>query len=361
MYIGIVNKRLEGKGMIFEKDDMYLINENIKTKFENHFTKIGLNNVIEFKPINKVFEKYENNNSSTVLIIRSGGIGDIIALSSICTQLTGKSIIFLTQKQYKPVFDWFQNDRIRVVDFNEPMFSGSVTKFILNSRSIKLIDFDGVIENGSDENWYKIFYRSIGVNSTELRPALRTHRGTQIPSNINKSIHSILVCHKASANMRTMAFQDIYTAIQETKYKDSNIYVHTGNITPKDSEFIKSVKDEKIKIISAPGVKEFLLDCYDADLVLSVDTAAIHFREGIQKPAIGFYASFTAECRTLGYRFTKGVNITSGCDLQPCFLHQTVLNQVCPRSEKDSMFAPCLDSRINKSVVEQIIKAINNY
>jgi ADP-heptose:LPS heptosyltransferase len=361
MYIGIVNKKLIGKGIVFEKDDMYLFNETMKNKFENHFSKVGLKDVVDFLHINEAFDRFERNNSSTVLIIRSGGIGDIIALSSVCNLLYGKKIIFLTNKTYKPVFSWFLNDRIKVVDFNEPLLSGSVTRFVLNSRSIKRVNFDGVIEEGSSKNWYQIFYDSIGISSNELRPALRTYRGTQLPSNIDKSRYSVLICHRASANMRSMSFQNMYTALLETKFSNSNIYVHVGNLSNEDNEFIKLVDDERIKIIKAEGVKEFLLDVFDADMVLSVDTAAIHFREGIQKPAIAFYASFTAECRTLGYKYTKGVNITSTCDLQPCFLHQTVIGQVCPRSEKESVFAPCLDHRVNKSVIEQIVKAINNY
>ena len=87
-----------------------------------------------------------------------------------------------------------------------------------------------------------------------------------------------------------------------------------------------------------------------AKFVISVDTSAIHFREGIGKPALGLYGAFSADSRTKYYKFTKSIDIKSNCDIQPCFLHE----KQCPKITTEK-FAPCLSTNILTNELQDII------
>ncbi len=359
MYVGVWLKQIKAPGYEFNPGDMYLVSPEMRFKFQESFKKNNIENAIKYAELNHVFEQYKFDNANTVMIVRTGGIGDIVALSSICEYLTGKNIIFITSEAMKPVFNWYSNQRVRVVSFNEPVFSGGLTDLMLRSGTIKRMYCDGIIENGETDNWYKVFFDNIGVNSSTdwWRPSMRTIRTTQKPSNISKEKKSILICPRASANMRSMSFETLYDAVKPL-FPDANIYVHSGNVT---EEEITWIADSNVKVIKALDVKEFLLDVYDADLVVSVDTGALHFREGICKPAVGLYSSFNTYSRTVGYKFTKSYDIVSRCDLQPCFIHQTEWDQVCEKSKIGSKVAPCLDRKINKTLVDQITEALKDF
>jgi ADP-heptose:LPS heptosyltransferase len=149
-----------------------------------------------------------------------------------------------------------------------------------------------------------------------------------------------------------MRFQDIYESlIKLIGDLDINIYIHRRNIRPIDQEFIDQVDDDRIKIINAENLNKFFLDVFDATLSISVDTAQFHFREGIEKPAVGLYGPFPYECRTKYYKYTLSMNIESKCPNMPCFIHVKSSESICDfqqnlidnnqYDDKWRMTAPC--------------------
>ena len=169
-----------------------------------------------------------------------------------------------------------------------------------------------------------------------------------------------------------MKFQDIYESLIECiGSKDVNIYIHILNTTEQDLEYIKNLNDNRVKIIKAETLEQFFLDAFDVDLVLSVDSAIHHFREGIEKPSIGLYGPFPMECRNKYFRYTKSINIKSDCPNMPCFIHVRKANEICNfqqklhdekiYDEKNRMVAPCCCNDYNKTVKEQIINECKSY
>jgi ADP-heptose:LPS heptosyltransferase len=127
-----------------------------------------------------------------------------------------------------------------------------------------------------------------------------------------------------------MRFQDIYEfLIKIIKDADVNIYIHARNLRKNDMDFIENVNDDRIKVIEAKSLNMFFLDVFDADLSISVDTAQFHFREGVEKPAIGIYGPFPYECRTKYYKYTKSIDIKSKCPNMPCFIHVKSADSIC--------------------------------
>jgi len=242
------------------------------------------------------------------------------------------------------------------------------------NKKYKPIYFEGIIEN-SKENWFNLQYKVIGsttFNTKYGRPMLKTKRINNNPSNIDLNKPSILVNPRSTAIIRSMRFQDIYESIISCiGDNDVNIYVHDRNLRQFDNDFITMTNDKRIKIISAKSLSQFFLDAFDATLSISVDTAQFHFREGVEKPAIGLYGPFPYECRTKYYIHTKSLNIISDCPNMPCFIHVKAPDAICEFQQKliDSKeynnkfreVAPCCCNEWNNTVQKQIVNNFKDY
>ena len=314
-----------------------------------------------------VIVPFEYGDKENLFIMRPGAIGDVIAISCLRNLMPDKVFLFITNLDQYPVLDWWQLPPQYVRTYKEPLFTK--VDLVAWAGILKYThgySWGGEVENGSHQNWYEIIFKVIAMNnpSPELcRPFLRKDRISKTPSSIQKiqkefdySVKSILLCPRASSNMRCISFEDLFNSVKPLA-KDSLLFVHEKNLTNQDKLFIYMIRDLCICIISAPTVAEFFLDCYDADLVISVDTAAIHFREGIEKPAIAIYASFESQARCKYYKFVKCIDIKSHCRLQPCFLHDDRKNETCEIQKEIKTLessAPCLNSAYNLSLKEQL-------
>ena len=242
---------------------------------------------------------------------------------------------------------------------------------------MKPIFFEGVIENNNNVNWYLLQYGRAGVKQIPVeygRPELVTERISDKPSRIDISKKSILINPRSTAIIRSMRFQDIYESLIELiGDMDINIYVHKRNLRSQDILYINDLinKDKRIKVIEANSVNQFFLDCYDATLTISVDTAMLHFREGIQKPGIGIYGPFTTDCRTKFYKYTHSFDVTSKCPKMPCTIHVKHWNTCCDfqakmenNREYDKKwhdYAPCCCSEWNNTLKEQLVTNMKDY
>jgi hypothetical protein len=360
-----IKKSLTGKGVFFKAGDVYLMDDKVALVMAKTMREKGLSGHIEFLDIPSSFNQFVSGDKETIMVIRSGGIGDLIALSVIRNVTENNNMIFLTQEQYRPVFDWWENPPQTVHDFSKPVFRNmNFIEWGRKKKNIKRFVCDGIVEGGDWQNWYEIYYASMGVNVKPrlCRPKLIKTRAHTELSNIDQSTVSILICPRASANMRSMSFESIYKAVKLILgNKIVNIYLHEFNATENDRKFIQGVGDPRIKLIQAKGIKEFLLDVYDSTIVISVDTAAIHFREGVEKPGIGIYSSFTTESRTKHYQFTHSFDIESPCRFQPCFKHEKDKGEVCREAAQGSLTAPCLSEQYNSGLVEQLVSNMDTY
>lgn len=364
MHLAWIKKSLVGSGKYFNAGNIYYTQgKNVKSTKESLKSR-GLDKSIEFFSIDSTFDRFIAGDKQTLMLIRTGGIGDLLALSSL-RNVAQNHMIFITQDMYRPVFDWWENPPQSIIDITGPLFQNvNLNKWIQLKKTIKRFICEGIIENGNSQNWYEIFYSSIGaeINASLCRPKMIKGRPYNDPSNISKDIPSIVVCPRATANMRSTSFEPIYKAVKRIiGDKQVNIYLHLNNVTKSDLEFIHRVNDERIKLIKAKDIKQFLLDLFDCDMVISVDSAPVHFREGIEKPVIGIYSSFTTGARTKHYKFTHSFDIESPCKFQPCFMHQSMVGEVCREASQGSLEAPCLSEKYNPLLVDQLAENMKDY
>jgi hypothetical protein len=249
---------------------------------ETNLSKVPVNcvNLINTKDL----PKYSNH--EYLLLVRSGGIGDIVAMSILCG--IAPKTIFLTQKKFIPILDLFKNKPIGK-HFDEPIFTAnSYNEFISKLTKIGIMQGEDAIELGSKDDWYEIFSRSIGKELIEGRPQLiRPH---------NEVIDKCLIVSESSTINRT-ADGEALKQIAVKYFKQVDI-AHKMNWTTK--EYIKALSTYKF--------------------VISVDTSAIHIREGFGLSALGLYGAFSAASRTNNYYHTYSVDVTM-CSLGPCFIH----------------------------------------
>lgn len=258
----------------------------------------------------------EFTDQNKLLIVR-GGIGDLLALSVLCD--VAPEVTVITSRGLYHVLDWWEKPP-KKKHFNEPIFTVKFPKKVEDyCKEYGQQSGDQVIAQGSPENWYEVIAKSVKRPFLGGRPRLK--RALQRVNRLES--RSILVVHKATSVNRSAELEAILRAIPA----GFNVYWY----------------DEKRKLNGKgeeTNIQQYLADLYFADFVISVDTSAIHFREGIDRPALGLYTSFSAASRTKYYTATQSIDIQSPCDLQPCFFNQ----RTCPVMPKGNAFAPCLSS-----------------
>lgn len=276
-----------------------------------------------------------------LLIIR-GGIGDLLALSVLHD--IAPEVIILTTKSLFPILDWWRT-KPRLKHFNEPLFTVKYPKKIEEYCSeLSQQNGDHVIAQGSRENWYRIIYRSVGYSDAEIDKLAQRPQLQEGPLEKNRlSPGALLIVHKATSINRSADPASIVEAIlQWENWPGQDLYWYDEN-----RRLIRNgqpVDNKQTKLT------QYLTDLYHADFVISVDTSAIHFREGIRKPALGIYTSFSAESRCSGYKFTRSMNMKSPCPYQPCFLNF----KPCGIIREGETHAPCLGTAGNPDFVSQL-------
>ena len=304
---------------------------------------------------------------NNILIIVGGGIGDIMAYSALCKYLNekGKKVYFATQKKYFDVLKWFQTP-VEILDVEKPIFRDfSLSNRISKYNKWRRIFTELIIPKHNESDWFEVIFAYAGIEKIEdsyLRPQLQTNRLTRKKSNIDKKHKSLLICNQSSCMMRNIEFYEIFKALPDEVKAEYKIYAYRNNISAKDDELVRrSTLFDEVKFITSPTLSDFLNDLYDATEVITVDSAAVHFREGIGKKCLAMYNSFDKDCRTKYYKYITAVNIKSECDKQPCFKHELNEGDLCEKVKKWQYSAPCFRSESNKFLQPELKRIFNEY
>jgi hypothetical protein len=308
--------------------------------------------VIQVKPIEKYFADFKVGDNSGRLFTHIGsGIGDIIALSAITNYLSGYPIQVHAPRNKHVIFQWFK-EPVEVRDY----FAQIVEDFTPKNRILKYKRMHRiVIENAAieahDKNWIEAHFNRIGLKDVPeefCRPQLRTDRINEQPS-LFRPGPNVLICHRASCQMRSSNLVDFYNPVRKV-LPDYDIYVHEVDLTDSDKRFIE--KTGNIFILPKSDLHDYLINLFDADMVVTTDTGGLHFREGVERPSLGVFGAMTTGSRTSGYRFTKSFNVKSTCEHQPCFIHELIKGQVCLNAKEGDRTAKCQSGKAFQNQLE---------
>jgi len=106
---------------------------------------------------------------------------------------------------------------------------------------------------------------------------------------------------------------------------------------------------EHLKNYTTP---EYLQAVIDYEFVISVDTSAIHIREGLCLPALGLYGAFSVDSRAKYYKHVKYIDVKNDCLFSPCFNHS---QKTC--SENKGGYATCLSNY--EHIERELVKYLN--
>jgi hypothetical protein len=292
----------------FVKDGVYLFdNENIKKIPE------------KLRDVYNYFDLAPINNHKNLLLIRSGGIGDLMAYSVL--QHRAQNVIFITQAKYRPYLKLWQNPPI-FKHPGQPIFIAKSFESMVNQFKDygRMTGEEDLIELGSPDNWYNIINRA-GNQPNE-------HRRPQLINPVGSQIKGCLIVSNSSVVDRTANSTDIIKAC--LPYFDHIILAHEQDWT--NEEYINALMRY--------------------EYVISVDTSAIHIREGFGLPALGLYGAFGKDCRTEGHIYTQSIQVDSGCP--SCYRH----SRLPCKFNQGTKYAPCLSSDV---MTKQIEHEILNY
>lgn len=352
-----INAKYPANSLLITPDKLA---EDLKEKY----VKQGKPNVVEVANINHFFPNFnvKRHPRHPILFLRTGGIGDIFAFSTLFKQLDAHKIIFATQTMYNPCFSYFERPPDTVREVTRAAFENvTFARLRTHLGNIRYANYEGFIENFQKDNWYKIFMEGIGLDyNTELaRPQLK--HGRPVPKSAYNGIpseRSMIITYKASAAMRTADLEVVLRSIEQSAFRDWKLFIHEVTLDGHARAAIER-SPLKVKIIPDGPLYQCLLDWYDAAFVLSVDTGAIHFREGVGKPALGVYGAFHPNARTDTYKNVFSSYFGSLCPHQPCFLHETQEIKTCIAGTGLS-YAPCLSMKLNPEFGDQLTHALNH-
>ena len=296
---------------------------------------------------------------TTLIIIRTGGIGDLLALSNVAKlathifrdilKVSRFRVFFITDQKYAPVFKYFDQMVTPIYYFHDPIDKILKKYNIFGSKGIRSIYFEGLIEERED-NWFDLQLQRLNFDKFELKDQIAEEYLVKNPKLVNifeepskynsvsvlkknnadnivnqleayreAGIKTVLIHHRASAWIRSFNLSDtinsLYTYFKRKDFDDYKIIVLPRNYTKSDTTFFDLLESSNpdcfshIDQIITDNLHQFFYIISTVDLVISSDTAAFHFKEGIGGKAIGIYSSFPSRMRTKTYVNTHSYDI----------------------------------------------------
>ncbi|HRY32076.1 MAG TPA: hypothetical protein P5531_03815 [Bacteroidales bacterium] len=273
-------------------------------------------------PLSDLFDAARADKTRVAFTHLPQGIGDAVVFSAITEYLSTATITVHMNPYFWPLFKYFSHRKLFLKHFHEPIvndftFGSLMTKY----RNLHRIPLEFAANEAGADNWIRAYFNRLGVEPTNdmCRPVL-------IPQ--KKTGSGILICHRASCQIRSSGIEDFYIPIRRT-YPDARVYVHERNLTENDKNVLVAINADITIIPHSNDFDRFLKDLLAFDLIVSTDTAAIHFREGVGLPAVGVYGAFSTASRTQYYVHTHSFDVKTACPYFPCFKHETVKGELC--------------------------------
>ena len=355
--------------MNVKKDEILCMTFNVYQQVR----KAKLNGKTMFKPYRHHFSKYfrryrgEDLNGKSLLIWRTGGIGDIIVIQSVVKQLKERfpnvSITFSTIEKNMPILaSWDKGliDRVTTLPFSLD---------VLKDHDYHMT-FEGIIERCKEaekENCYDIYNRvaSQKYDPDKYNPTIKSdHILDKTIERLSIPEKTVALQTRASSILRTMPPEimiDIINILHEKGYNvgiiDSQLYSSSID------KLISAMIIDKQRMVNLSSASKTILHgvslmnkCIGA---ICIDSAFSHIAAALGKPVVTVYGPFKGKVRM---KYYKNVDLVepeddwNDCGKYPCFFHDDRLSQ-CPYIERKER-PGCMLSIKAKDVVEKFINLL---
>lgn len=258
-----------------------------------------------------------------VIIVRKGGIGDLIALTPIFKYLKSRHYIkrlrLLTNFEYAELLHGYKY-LDGVIDYPCELKD-------LDGNADILMFRDGS-ENVIEKPIIDIFADSIGIVLNDKETSLYLNQRTVDRYNewLNGRCESnkpkIFIQVTPSSITRCYPFPTLLPTLLRIKH-ELNVEIILGGL-PKEAGYVLSTSEEIIeynKIVNAIGYThtalEFAALVYGCDMVIAPDSAAAHMAVAFDMPLVSFWGATTPESRIGNY--AKGISLIGKTECVPCW------------------------------------------
>ncbi len=313
------------------------------------------------------FKRYSGQNldNKTLLIIRTGGIGDILFALPICsyfkTTYPTCKIIFASANKYQSIFNCFPPN---IVD------SSIMIPFdaeLLNKTDYHL-SFEGAIERNAEsrrKHAFDIFAEMAGLKIDFEKFKTRLLTLPELDEEIKYFIpqNYVIIQMKASSRIRMMSSFKWADLIRRFGVVNKDI-----NFVLLDSTNSHTINEEIVKLIVdgyeflRPRIfnlcKHSLSIAHAISIinssrgVIGIDSSMNHIAGALNKPMLGLFAPFNAKLRLKYYDNSDWVQSKkSVCPKFPCFFHGVESEgcEYCSRGESPI----CMNEINNDEIVEK--------
>ncbi len=315
----------------FKKGQKYILSSSIYEQL--HYDKISNRKLLKpstskFMNIYKPYRGQDLNNK-TLLIWRTGGIGDLCFIQPNLKYLKEKyptsKIIFACGAQYKSMVETWKNiDELIELPFNLQRLVHSDYHAI----------FEGVIERCKEAettNAYELFTKWLGLNvpKEKLYPEQEpSEEDLNIVKSLLKTLNPqdkpfVLFQLRASSPLRSprlSKWKEIIDKVNEKGY-----LVIITDSPPMESSVQKFIDTLNFKdlVINFSGLSKKLSYSIAltklAKFVVSPDSSLIHIAESVKTKGLGIYGAFPGHIRLSTYKYIEWIDGKSICS--PCFSH----------------------------------------
>lgn len=316
----------------------------------------------KFKPFNPM-----NLHRKSLLVLRSGGIGDVLFITPILKELKSKAptlcISMMTEATEVvtrlPFID-------RVIPYSIPHFLNLFTHdyVVFLDQSIE-IDPDAKTMNIYDlfsEKYFSFKLSGIKKPVVSFNNKLES-LSLQYPALLSTSV-KLGIQLKAASPVRTPSqafFKDLVLALA-TDHPDAEFFL-LGS--PSQNSYIQSVSDAVHQI--DPAVKLHNSGNYKSDyhdlttliasmnVIIALDSSVVHIAAGLDVPTIGIFGPFPSRIRSLYYPNTISFDAVFPC--APCFTHGHRPCRMARLQHRES--SPCFDSLSIPKLAEAVNGLLN--
>lgn len=309
--------------------------------------------IIKSNQIKTVSIKQFNERKNKILIYRQyGGLGDILMMRMIFEdfkKLDENNQLYFACPSYL---------KDAVVD--HPYLDGILDAETVNKENYYTYDVSHActryeISKGSesDKNRSDIWAESCGIVLKNHNMHIKLSNEeietgkNKIKKLYNNDLPNVIFCPVSA-----MASKNL----QPNQIKDLIANVKNYNIIGLHKDKIETLEEMKIPTISNTSIREWMGIIYNADYVITVDTAAFHFAGGIGKKTLGIFTWADGLIYGKYYKNSKIVQIRNrGENFKcPCYRFSS-----CPLSRE--ALKPCLTDLNGKIIAESFEKMIKNH
>jgi len=317
-------------------------------------TPLTKNSIIIRNPISleDTFDEITQHSDLTgknVLIIRNGGIGDILASFFGIVELKRKfkdiKITYAVEYKYLELISQFKG----LVDF--PI--STISYFENIKHCTHLVNLDEVIENNNEKNIQDVFADKMCVTIFQGTLKILHNYFTR-----NKYVRNgIGIQYRSNSNLRNYNIDNFIELINKIHitYPDKPIYLLGAPNDYLTVNYIQVNTDAKI-ICNGCGFPEYsILQSFDViqqlELVIGCDSSMNHIAGLCKTPIIGLFGSFHSVKRISKYNNAIGINGKTQCS--PCNRHDP--QSFCPFTNGEGI---CVNSITPDLILNNVEKLI---